>query len=202
MKRKRVAMVLLGLAIGASLIAAVAWQYRRAEEERFRHPQNHYGVLVASRYQEAQAARRREEYLRRARQLRAAFEPFARQHQAPLQGALRGENSAHFLPRDPEQAIAGWKRLSDSLSAQELESRLSEAFVFSWNAATPDRKSLFRPQRHNVVLAESLIGKEAICFWLDGTITEEDRFGTTKTTHLAKPLNVLAPPYDFLSKGH
>lgn len=192
--------VLVALALGAAL----TFPLRRQRLLRDQNNTNYYGVVVHSDADVAKAQQHRDEYQRRAQRLRTEFQPFAQQNQTKIATILGSDAVPELLPRDPKQLLPHWGEISDSLSPDDLSTRGSEALVFSWNAPmTPgDRSVTVHPLRHNFPVAESLLGQNSIVFWLDGTITEESRFGPTKTTLSAKPLKELAPPYDFFQKGH
>lgn len=181
-------------------ITIIALLRQREEARRYQHPQNRYGVTVRSRADDTKAMQQHEEYIRRALRLRAEFEPFAQQKKAEILKVLAGNEAPYLLPRDPNTILPHWSQISDSIAAEDLETRMSEAILFSWNATLSAGESHFNPVRNNLPVAESLIGKECIVFWLNGAVTEERRFGSDKTITSPRPVKELAPPYSFLRK--
>lgn len=208
-----------GAGFGVVALAGVAvFLYgQKRQAERYRAPFRRYGVQVFSPQEDQKADKRREEYIRRAQLLRTGFEGFARANQGKIKTLLaededpkkRASLVATILPWRPSQAIPNWKAACDSLSASDLETRQEEAYVFTWNAVSPQGADSFQTvkaqgtlkNRNNYIVAESLIGKESITFWVDGSITEElarDRYGVPEKSGHSKKI---ADGYDFLKKG-
>jgi hypothetical protein len=107
------------------------------------------------------------------------------------------------------KAIPNWDSASESVSATDFESRLSESFIFTWNTVNAkglDNNLSIKIQktaksRNNYILSESVGGKESIVFWIDGSITEEfERESNGSPTKEGRYVKI-ADKYDFLKKG-
>jgi hypothetical protein len=185
--------------------------------EKYKAPFNRYGVQVVSSSGDQKADKRRDEYIRRAQLLRVGFEKYALENQQKIKEIIdtktdtdtRVKLISTILPWDPIKAIPNWDSVSESVSATDFESRLSESFIFTWNAVNArelDNNLSIKIQktakiRNNYILSESIGGKESVVFWIDGSITEEFERESNGSPNKEGRYVKIADKYDFLKKG-